>query len=103
LQDLIKNGRAFARLVEEFGSQETPLEETETLETLEEATDPKAKLKSTTDRAALMQKEERNTGQVENITYAKYLRAAGGLSWAPLLVLLLTLAQAAQGMYILAE
>lgn len=50
-----------------------------------------------TKTAALMQQEERNTGQVETVTYVNYLKAAGGLAWAPALVLLLTFTQAAQG------
>ena len=43
-----------------------------------------------------MQKEERNVGQVEGVVYAKYLRAAGGVAWAPMLLLLLAFGQAAQ-------
>lgn len=48
--------------------------------------------------AVLMQEEERNTGSVAWTTYAKYLRFAGGIIWAPIIVLLLTLTQAASGM-----
>ncbi|KAF8500114.1 multidrug resistance-associated ABC transporter [Gautieria morchelliformis] len=95
-KDLIQNGQAFAHLVEEFGSQEKPLEETDSLDTLEETGQPKAKQQGAEDRGALMQTEERNTGQVEAVVYKKYLKAAGGLSWAPILVLLLALTQTAQ-------
>jgi hypothetical protein len=49
------------------------------------------------DATTLMQKEERITGQVETMTYVKYLKAAGGVMWAPFLILLLVLAQTAQG------
>jgi hypothetical protein len=49
------------------------------------------------DATTLMQKEERNTGQVETMTYVKYLKAAGGVMWGPILILLLTLTQMAQG------
>jgi hypothetical protein len=47
--------------------------------------------------AALMQVEERNTGAVTWGIYSKYLRFAGGRVWAPVIVFLLTLTQAAQG------
>ena len=96
-QDLIKNGQALARLVEEFGSQEKNSEDTESLDEDEELDKPKAKQQGSEGQAALMQAEERNTGQVESVIYKKYLKAAGGLSWAPLLILLLALSQASQG------
>ncbi|GJJ12903.1 hypothetical protein Clacol_007149 [Clathrus columnatus] len=104
-QDLIANGETFSKLIEEYGSQEEEdvenVDVTESnstdllataLEVEAEASDPKAKLV----RVPLMQQEERNTGQVETAVYLKYLNAAGGLSWLPLLVLLLTLSQVAQ-------
>ncbi|KAJ6465886.1 hypothetical protein C8R45DRAFT_939475 [Mycena sanguinolenta] len=40
--------------------------------------------------------EKRNVGAVTLETYSKYLKFAGGLVWAPIILLLLTLAQAAQ-------
>lgn len=46
--------------------------------------------------AVLMQVEERNTGAVTWITYSKYLRFAGGLWWAPIIILLLCLSEGAQ-------
>ena len=60
--------------------------------------DPKVKQRGKEKQTALMQTEERNTGQVEAVIYKKYLIAAGGLIWAPVLITLLGLAQAAQGM-----
>ena len=45
----------------------------------------------------LMQIEERNTGAITWSIYHKYLRFAGSVAWAPLLVFLLTLSQVAQG------
>ncbi|KAF8580407.1 multidrug resistance-associated ABC transporter [Ramaria rubella] len=95
-QDLINNGHAFSRLVDDFGSREEELEEIDVLETLDEATKPKAELQDGDDRPALMQREERNTGQVELVTYTKYLIAAGGLFWAPFLVALVALTQATE-------
>ena len=46
---------------------------------------------------ALMQEEERFTGQVAWKTYANYLRFAGGLVWAPILLGLLTIDQCTAG------
>ncbi|KAG6863875.1 hypothetical protein C0991_002490, partial [Blastosporella zonata] len=45
---------------------------------------------------ALMQAEERNTGSVTWKVYGDYLGFAGGLIWAPTILLLLTLTQGAQ-------
>lgn len=49
------------------------------------------------DPTVLMQEEERNTGSVTWETYGKYLSYAGGIIWAPIIILLLTLTQGAQG------
>ena len=49
---------------------------------------------------ALMQTEERNTGAVKWTVYQKYLGFAGGVIWAPIIVLLLTLTQGAQGVFL---
>ena len=51
------------------------------------------------DNTGLMQIEERNTGAITWSIYHKYLRFAGSVAWAPLLLFLLTLNQVAQGMY----
>jgi ATP-binding cassette subfamily C (CFTR/MRP) protein 1 len=45
----------------------------------------------------LMQVEERNTGAVDWTVYSKYLRFAGSLWWAPVIILLLVLSEGAQG------
>ena len=45
----------------------------------------------------LMQLEERSVGAVSWAVYKKYLRFAGGVVWAPLVLALLILAQANQG------
>lgn len=46
---------------------------------------------------ALMQMEERITGSVTWDVYRKYLKFAGGIVWAPTILLLLTVTQGAQG------
>ena len=45
----------------------------------------------------LMQLEERNVGAVSWEVYKKYLRFAGGLVWAPVIVVLLILTEGNQG------
>ncbi|KAI0795051.1 multidrug resistance-associated ABC transporter [Abortiporus biennis] len=49
-----------------------------------------------TENAALMQEEERNTGSVDAQVYVGYLRYAGGIFWAPVIVLLLVLFEGVQ-------
>ena len=46
----------------------------------------------------LMQLEERNVGAVSWEVYKKYLRFAGGIVWAPVILALLILTQANQGL-----
>lgn len=113
-QDLLSRGEAFSRLIEEYGSQEEDLEEgisenedpdtngSRDVKSPDDAnsgdkeglelSDPKKKQAG---GVPLMQQEERNTGQVETAVYLKYLNAAGGLAWAPVLVFLLAISQAA--------
>ena len=47
--------------------------------------------------AALMTEEERNRGAVPTSVYTQYLKFAGGVIWAPVIILLLTLSQGASG------
>ena len=89
----------FSRVMEEYGSQEEEKEEEE-----EEGKDGKSKEKSGDDKAksgkkgGLMQAEERLTGSVSTMVYVKYLRYAGGLLWAPIILALLVAYQGVQGM-----
>ena len=48
-------------------------------------------------KIALMQEEERYVGSVAWATYGAYLRYAGGIFWAPVLLVLLILMQSSQG------
>ncbi|KAH9476201.1 ABC-type transporter cicA [Psilocybe cubensis] len=101
-QDLMMNSQIFSRLMDEYGNLE--VEE-------EEQAKSDAKKKNKGDKSAnggtegggmkkgnpaLMQLEERNTGAVTWSVYKKYLGFAGGVVWAPVIVLLLTLTQGAQ-------
>ncbi|KAJ7353075.1 multidrug resistance-associated ABC transporter [Mycena albidolilacea] len=96
-ETLMKEGVVFSKLMEEYGSLDA--EESASAGKGEKAAivaDDQAEIDVKKDQAALMQTEERNTGAVTFETYGKYLKHAGGLIWAPIILLLLTLTQAAQ-------
>ena len=99
-QSLMSDGREFSRLVEEFGAAEKEKEEAQKEEEEEGKKVDKKADEGVTEKkakAALMQEEDRNRGAVPGSVYAAYLRYAGGLVWAPILILLLTLYQGASG------
>ncbi|KAF8882128.1 hypothetical protein BD779DRAFT_1675113 [Infundibulicybe gibba] len=96
---LMKDSVVFSRLMDEYGNleQEEKAEggagkrkaERGTAGDTDGADNKKA-------NAALMQAEERNIGSVSWDTYKKYLRFAGGIFWAPVILILLTITQGAQ-------
>ncbi|KAJ7148941.1 multidrug resistance-associated ABC transporter [Mycena crocata] len=96
-EELMKTGIVFSRLMEDYGNLDDQ-EQTATVkgEKAVVLAGDQEELDVQKDQAALMQTEERNTGAVSWETYAKYLKSAGGLTWAPVILLLLTLTQAAQ-------
>ena len=100
-QSLMHDGKEFARLIEEFGVAEK--EEQEKNKAEEEETKAEVQKKEGEEvvekkaKTQLMQEEERNRGAVAGAVYKAYLRFAGGLTWAPFIVLLLTLMQLATG------
>jgi hypothetical protein len=51
--------------------------------------------------SALMAEEERNVGAVGLDVYKKYLYSAGGLFWVPIILCLLVLNEAGNGMFLL--
>jgi ATP-binding cassette subfamily C (CFTR/MRP) protein 1 len=91
--ELRARGGAFARLMDEYGKQEA---EPESEEAVQVVGDEK-KEKKAGKRQGLMQAEERAKGQVSTETYVKYFRYAGSVLWAPLIIGLLVLSQAASG------
>ncbi|KZP34073.1 multidrug resistance-associated ABC transporter, partial [Athelia psychrophila] len=91
--ELMNNSVIFSRLMDEYGNLEQEKEigpKAAKEDAIEKAVDSK---KVETD---LMTAEERETGAVSWSVYAKYLRFAGGLFWAPIILLLLILTQVAQ-------
>lgn len=86
----------FSRLMDEYGNLEQ--EKRSRPVAVNDITVPESENQKKVD-INLMTVEERETGAVNWSVYSKYLRFAGGLFWAPVLLTLLTLAQAAQGQF----
>lgn len=104
-EDLTANSVVFSHLIEEYGSMELE----EELNEASPAGKRSRKTKGFADESAedevsaskraqnaLMQMEERITGSVTWDVYRKYLKFAGGIVWAPTILLLLTVTQGAQ-------
>lgn len=95
----MQSGVAFARVMEEYGSLEAEVTHSNTEEDPNRPSGSPEKSVSTAVQASAIQTEERLTGSVSWSTYAKYLRYAGGISWAPFILILLILGQGCQGKY----
>ncbi|QRV93840.1 ABC transporter transmembrane region [Ceratobasidium sp. AG-Ba] len=92
--DLVAAGGQFSQLVAEYGvAEDTEMKQAGKDE--KTVIDSGKAKEADTPATKLMQGDERTTGAVGSDAYASYLRAAGGLSWSPFLILLLTLSQAA--------
>lgn len=85
--------------MEEYGSSETANTDTTAQGTEKEETVAEEDVNEDGQKkgAALMQEEERFTGAVALPTYKEYLKHAGGLVWAPVIVLFLLIGQGFQG------
>ncbi len=124
----MKDGKAFSQLIEEYGAEEeeetkeeeglaveaskakVPRKEKESksssgsstsstngsVDDISKEKDPKASARAAA--SPLMSEEERNRGAVPMSVYASYLRHAGGIIWAPVIIGILTLMQGASGM-----
>jgi ATP-binding cassette subfamily C (CFTR/MRP) protein 1 len=100
------SGVIFSHLMEEYGNLEAEAHADNHLSSkrkvkkdaeAEDSTEEGGPKKNS--NIALMQTEERNTGAVTWSVYQKYLGFTGGMIWAPIIVLLLTLTQGAQGVF----
>ena len=95
-QELMAEGRMFARLMEEYGSQEE--NKSEEVDDAKQG-DKNATLTDTKKSAQkLMQDEERVTGAVSWSVYARYLGFAGDWTILPMLLFAI-LSQGAQGTF----
>ncbi|KAJ7175337.1 multidrug resistance-associated ABC transporter [Mycena filopes] len=95
-ETLRREGVVFSRLMEDYGNLEEEKQAVVADDKAAIIVDNKEKVDAKKGQAALMQTEERMTGAVTFETYGKYFKFAGGLAWAPIILLLLTLTQAAQ-------
>lgn len=110
----MKDGKAFSQLIEEYGAEEAEELVAEGKEKEPQASvgssasstkastdalDKQKDSKDTTPPVAspLMSEEERNRGAVPMSVYTNYLRHAGGVIWAPVIIVILTLTQGASG------
>lgn len=101
------NGVTFSHLMEEYGNLEAEAD-AKNYPSTKRKVKKDAEADDSTEEGGLkknsnmvlMQTEERNTGAVTWTVYQKYLGFAGGVIWAPIIVLLLTLTQGAQGVFL---
>lgn len=85
---------SFANLIEEYGAEKSN-KGNATGKNETQAASYDSSTKEQLD--SLMQIEERNVGSVTSTVYKRYLRAAGGLKWLPLLIVFLVLNEGANG------
>ena len=99
-QNLISDDKEFAKLLRDFGAAEKEKEKSKKAEEETEAetqkkaggVDPEDK-----EKTKLMQDEERERGAVAASVYKAYMRFAGGMAWAPFILVLLVLMECATG------
>jgi ATP-binding cassette, subfamily C (CFTR/MRP), member 1 len=91
----MKDSTVFSRLMDEYGSLDQEEEGKKNGD--EKAGAAENPPEENGSKKTLMQEEERITGSVTWKVYAKYLKFAGGIFWAPVILVLLTLTQGAQG------
>lgn len=95
------DSRLFSHVMEEYGTRDKEEEEPEA-KVDGAAKETEAKKDKTDKKDGLMQAEERLTGSVTGSVYKRYFRFAGGLIKIPIILLLLTGYQGAQGTYTIA-
>lgn len=98
LQDLITSDQTFSALVAEFGGTSTAEEVTAAPDSKEKEVVKQDATKAIAASKPLMQQEDRNTGQMAWSIYGMYFKAAGGFTWALVILGGLLLTEAANGM-----
>jgi ABC-type multidrug transport system ATPase subunit len=95
--ELKANGKSFARLIREFGSEDQHAQQVEDEETAIERAQPSKHIRSNMVAKGvaqtLMQQEERNAGAMRKGTYSSYLKAGKGFIMVPVLLFCVALAQ----------
>ena len=97
-QSLMSDGHAFSRLIEDYGNADSrkDTQKERNPDLAKKGNDP-LQYKPDSAEDVLMQLEERSVGAVPWGVYKKYLHFAGGIAWAPVILLLLILTQGSQG------
>lgn len=98
-KDLMSHSVVFARLIEEYGNPDSRKQGAGATTTANGNQKEAQKGGDSPVSDALMQAEERNTGAVTWDVWKKYLQSAGGYFWVPIILGLLLLSQANNGMY----
>ena len=96
-QSLASDGPVFSRLMDEYGNQSRKDNRKERIAGLANNEIEPFQYKPNSAEDVLMQLEERNVGAVSWEVYKKYLRFAGGVGWASVVLILLIFSQAVQG------
>lgn len=96
----MSHSMVFARLIEEYGNPDSRKQATDATNLPNRGQNEGQKARNTAIEDALMQAEERNTGAVSWDVWRKYLKSAGGFFWVPIILGLLLLSQANNGMYV---
>ena len=96
----MSDGPVFSRLIDEYGNARKDTQK-DRIPGLARNDHKPLQYKPESAEDVLMQLEERNVGAVSWEIYKKYLRFAGGLAWAPVILVLLILAQGSQGWFFL--
>ena len=96
-QSLASDGPVFSRLMDEYGNQSRKDNRKERIAGLANNEIEPFQYKPNSAEDVLMQLEERNIGAVSWEVYKKYLRFAGGVGWASVVLILLIFSQAVQG------
>ena len=96
-QSLTSDGPVFSRLMDEYGNESRKDNRKERIAGLANNGIEPFEYKPNSAEDVLMQLEERNIGAVSWEVYKKYLRFAGGVGWAPVVLVLLIFSQAVQG------
>ncbi|RDB26371.1 Oligomycin resistance ATP-dependent permease YOR1 [Hypsizygus marmoreus] len=94
--DLMNESVVFSHLMDEYGSLDQDKEKEGKASKKGEVPGASHDVDIKRLSSTLMQEEERNIGSVTWEVYSKYLRFAGGIIWAPIIIILLTLTQGAQ-------
>jgi hypothetical protein len=98
----MSNGLVFSHLIDDYGNAESPKKDTqkERITGLAAKGNDPLQYKPNSAEDVLMQLEERNVGAVSWEIYKKYLYFGGGFIWAPVILVLLILAQGSQGWFL---